>query len=224
MYNERLRGAMSMSLRRMYFLRLMLLCFCCLLLLPSAFSARALAYDDPIMITSQTDAVHFPAYIDFTISANDSVSPITQAMIYIAYKEMPNATPVEHNVTISRSARFMSLHWRENTGVDNFHYAGTPVEYYWVLQDSLNHQYTEPPQDFTVLDTRFSWQHLTQGLLQVNWYKRPLSFGQILLDKAQTSLTHISQVLGVDYCIRSISGCMRTISISMGRLRPALMN
>ena len=185
-----------MSLRRMYLLQLMLLCFCCLMLLPVAFSARVLAYNDPITITSQTDAVHFPAYIDFTMSANDSVSPITQATIYIAYKELPNATPVEHTVTISRPARFVSLRWHEDTGGDNFHYAGTPVEYYWVLQDSLNHQYTESPQDFTVLDTRFSWQHLSQGLLQVNWYKRPLSFGQILLAKAQTSLTHISQVLG----------------------------
>src|SRR5438128_1743136 len=114
MYNEWLRGAMSMSLR------LMMLCFCCLLFLPTALSARALAYDDPITITSRTDTVHFPAYIDFTMRANDSISPITQATIYIAYKEMPNATPVEHNVTISRPARFVSLHWHEDTGVDNF--------------------------------------------------------------------------------------------------------
>ncbi|TMB84401.1 MAG: hypothetical protein E6J44_08540 [Chloroflexi bacterium] len=185
-----------MSWRPIYFLRLLMLCLCGLFLLLIAFSSRAFAASNPITITYQTNAVHFPGSIDFTMTANDRDMPISQATLFIRFKDTPDAVPEQDNVTISHPAKFITLHWHEDTSGNNFHSPGTPVEYYWELQDGLNNQYFEPPQDFITIDTRFSWQHLSQGLLQVNWYNRSQVFGQVVLDRANTSLTDISQKLG----------------------------
>src|SRR5207245_9526468 len=99
----------------------------------------------------------------------DSESPITLATIYIAFKERPYAYSAPHQVPIKNPAATLTLKWHEDTSGDNFHSPGTPVEYYWVLQDSNGREHTQFPQDFTTIDTRFSWRHLSQGLLQVNW-------------------------------------------------------
>lgn len=183
--------------RPIYSLPLLLfcLCLCGSFLLSTTFSPRAFAAGSPITITYQTDSIHFPNYIDFTAIASDAAAPISQATFFITFKDTPDAIAEQQNVPVT-PGRSVTLHWRENTSGSNFHSPGTPVEYYWELQDSSNNQYSEAPQDFTTVDTRFSWQHLSQGLLQVNWYNRPLDFGQTVFNRANTSLQHISQNLG----------------------------
>src|SRR6266487_1087895 len=112
-------------------LRLLLVCLCGVLLLPIAFSARhVLAVSDPIMVTSESDTVYFPKYIDFTMSARDTNSSITQASIYITFKERPYASAVVHQVPISSPAQLITLHYHADTSGDNFHSHGTLVEYY----------------------------------------------------------------------------------------------
>lgn len=130
------------------------------------------------------------------MTANDKDAPITLAALFITFKDTPERLSEQHNIPISNPARSITLHWHKDTTGNNFHSPGTPVEYHWELQDSFNIQYSEAPQDFTTVDTRFSWQHLSQGLLQVNWYNRSRDFGQLVLSRANVSLAHISQVLG----------------------------
>jgi hypothetical protein len=191
-----LRGDTLMSLRPIHLIRFLLLFLCSFFLFPLAFSTKAFAAADPITVISESDVVHFPGSIDFTMTAKDTASSIVQAIIYITYKEPPYSFAKEHSITLIRPAQFVTVHWHEETSGDNFHTPGTPVEYNWVLQDSSNNFHTESPQDFKTLDTRYSWQHLSQGLLQVNWYNRPANFGQLLLNRANDSLNHISQTLG----------------------------
>jgi Peptidase MA superfamily len=185
-----------MSLRPVYLLRLLLLFLCSFFLLPMAFSAKAFAAADPITVTSQSDVVHFPGSIDFAMSARDTAGSIMQATIYITYKEAAYSIAQEHSVTLNRPARFVTVNWHEDTGGNNFHTPGTPIEYNWVLHDSANNYHTESPKDFTTIDTRYSWQHLSQDLLQVNWYNRSTDFGRLLLKQASDSINRISLVLG----------------------------
>lgn len=185
-----------MSLRPVHPIRLLLLFLCSFFLFPLAFSTRAFAAADPISVTSESDVIQFPSSIDFTMTAKDTASPIVQATIYITYKEPPYSFAKEHSITLITPARSVTVHWHEDTSGDNFHTPGTPVEYKWILQDSANNYHTESPQDFLTLDTRYSWQHLSRGLLQVNWYHRPAAFGQLLLNRANDSINHISQALG----------------------------
>ena len=189
-----------MFLRPIHLLRLMLLCFISMLLFSFSFalsSKPASAFASPITILAQSDTVHFPNYIDFSLTAVDNADAITSATIYITFKDTPYAGETEFPVTISHPAQRVTLNFRDDTSnTQNFHSPGTPVEYYWMLQDSAMRQSVALPQDFTTIDTRFLWQHLSHGLLQVNWYNRPADFGQLLLNKANDSVTHISQLLG----------------------------
>ncbi len=195
------------SVKSIYLLLLLLLCLCSLSIFSFAFTTKkALAFDNPISIVSHSDTVHFPNYIDFTMTANDTASTITTATLFITFNDVPYSNVMPNPVTISKPAQSMTLTFREDTSHEStFHSPGTPVAYYWVLQDSASHKFAELPQDFTTIDTRFQWQHLTQGLLQVNWYGHPTAFGQLLLNKADNSITHISSVLG--------SGLQHTINL-----------
>ncbi len=179
-------------------LSLLAVLFLCALLLSSVVVPRpAWAAGDPITVSSQTDTIHFPNSIDFDLSANDSSSTISQTIIAITFS-VPGYGNQEddHRLTVSPPTRNVTLHWREDTTGNNFYPVGTHVSYYWQLEDSAGHWHTDVTQRFTTIDTRFNWQHLSRGNLQVNWYNRSQDFGQTVLDKANSSLAHISTMLG----------------------------
>ena len=174
-----------MSRRSRCLLRLLLICLYSIVLLPIAFSTRhALAASDPITVTSEIDTINFPKYIDFTLSASDTSSLITQAYIYIAFKERPYAPSVEYQVAINNPAQTITLDYRANTTDNNFHSPGTRVEYHWVLEDKAGNWHTEATQNFTTIDTRFSWQQLSQGLLQVHWYNRSRELWTVIAEQS----------------------------------------
>jgi hypothetical protein len=192
------RGALPMSLRFVSFSRPILLCFCGVFLLSFSFSSIAFAQSkgSPIVVYSETDTLHFPSSIDFQIQAADASSPITEAIIYITYNNYSGAYPTQHVITFNNPQNNISTDWKENTTGDNFQTPGTPVQYYWVLQDSSGNHYTQATHSFTIIDSRFPWQHVSSGLLQVNWYDRSQAFGEFLLSRAENALNHISANLG----------------------------
>lgn len=147
-----------------------------------------------ITVQSRSYAVHFPGSIDFYATVSDSGSPIVRASLNLSVG--PDQNRELQNVQVARPQRNVTLHWREDTGGNHFLPAGTPISYYWQIWDSAGNTLTDASQSLTTIDTRFQWQHLTQGLLQVNWYGRTQSFGQMLLKQAGNSVAHISSVLG----------------------------
>lgn len=185
-----------MCLRSLHLLRMLLVSFCALSLVPIAFSATAHAASNAIQVTSQIDSVAFPKSIDFRLSAVDSSRNIVQAALYIASDDLTNSIPnTPHNATFQH-ARTITIDYYDDISGNNFITPGTPMQYYWILQDSAGNTYTGPTQYFMLLDSRFSWQHLTQGQVTVNWYNRPLDFGQTLLADATSDVNRISGVLG----------------------------
>ena len=177
-------------------LRLVILSFCAFLLYPIAFTSPAYAASDPITVTAQSDAINFPKSIDFTMNAVDSNSNITSATIFIMYNTDGYRAP--HNATItSNPGGSITALWHEDTSSSkNFEPPGTQVTYYWQLQDKVGYVHTENLQKFTTVDTRFTWQHLSEGMLQVNWYDRSQDFGQIMLNQTEASVNRISGTLG----------------------------
>ncbi len=176
---------------------LAILWLCMVLLSSVAFPHTAFATSSPITVTSETNTIHFPNYIDFEMSAQDASNAITRATISITFNVPGYRQPLLHNtVPIDHPARTVTLRWRQDTSGNNFYPPGTPVSYNWQLQDSGGYVYSDTVQNFTTIDSRFAWQHLSQGMLYVNWYNRPQAFGQVVRDRASASLAHISSVLG----------------------------
>jgi hypothetical protein len=176
--------------------RIFLVCFgICFLSLfaPFVLSAQALAASDPITIASQTDTITFPKGIDFQLNADDSSSPIVQATIVF---KIEGDNQQQQTLTVNPPTRAVTLHWHKDTTGDQFEPVGTSITYYWVLRDQASNVHMGTLQMLSQVDTRFNWQRLSQGNLQVNWYNRPQDFGQAVLQEASKDLAAISANLG----------------------------
>src|SRR5216683_7333459 len=194
--NTQIERSLLMRLRRHYRSLLLALCLCTLLLSPAAFAPRhAQASSSPITVSSRTYIVNFPNSIDLSVSASDPIGMIVRASLDIDLSEV-NLPPELHSVPIGKVGHTISTTWRENTSGANFVPPGSHVFYFWQFWDSAGNTLTDTPQHFATTDTRFQWLHLSQGLLEVNWYNRPLDFGRVMLAQASDSIKHISSVLG----------------------------
>lgn len=157
---------------------------------------HTLAFGGPITITSQSYSIHYPDFIDFTVSANDSAGTISSATISIIFGSQQDQEQDSGTARASLPAHAVTLHFKESTTGGNFHPAGTPVSYSWQIIDNLGNTYTGPLQQLTTIDSRFSWHQLSQGMLQVHWYNRSTDFGHIVLSQASDSINRISKTLG----------------------------
>src|SRR6266567_2060745 len=129
----------------------------------------------PITVTTRSQAVNFPNSINFDVTVTDTSSNITTATIFLSYYPhgiSAGSTDLHHDVPISHPARTITL------------------------QDSASHTFNAATQRFIEIDSRFTWQHLSQGKIQINWYNQPQNFGQVVLKHATDSLAHISKVVG----------------------------
>ncbi|HLG75923.1 MAG TPA: peptidase MA family metallohydrolase [Ktedonobacteraceae bacterium] len=179
--------------RRSYLLRMLLLCMYVCIFTVVFGSQRTFAADSPITITRQTVKADFPKALDFQMTAHDDSSTITEAQLHLSYNtDAPDET---HVVNAATAGATVTFHWHEDAAQNHFTPVGTIVSYSWLIHDTAGQEYNEPTQKFQVTDTRFNWQHLTQGAVQVNWYKRPTSFGQMLLTQVMASLKHITSAL-----------------------------
>ncbi|HLX55426.1 MAG TPA: peptidase MA family metallohydrolase [Ktedonobacteraceae bacterium] len=184
-----------MSLRRFPVALLMISSLLILFLMPLAAPRHALALsNDAITITSQSNSVQFPDAITFNVSASDAASTFVSATIVV---DLYGAQGAEtHALPITGSLHTLRLTWKENTTGNSFLPPGSPVNYYWQFSDKAGDTFNQSLQQITTIDTRFNWQHLSQGLLQVNWYYRSLDFGQAILSQASANIQRISNTLG----------------------------
>ena len=149
---------------------------------------------NPISVTSRTYSEHFPDYIDLKASVTDTAGSINQANIVLTFSA--GGESETHSVPLSKTGNAFVVSWREDTSHGHFIPPGVQVYYQWEFWDNANNSFTDAQQQFTMIDTRFNWQHLKQGMLQVNWYNRPLDFGQFVLENASASIQKISDTLG----------------------------
>src|ERR1700730_12731270 len=187
-----------MPLRRFFLISLMMSCLLTLFFAPLATPrhARALSHNanDAITITSQTYSVHFPDSITFNVSASDANSTFVSASIVV---NIHSSAGVEsHPLSIANSLRALRLTYKQDTSGNNFMPAGSAVYYFWRVTDKAGDTFGELMQQITTVDTRYNWQHLTLGRLQVNWYNRPSDFGQMILDTASGDIKNTGNKLG----------------------------
>lgn len=149
---------------------------------------------NPITVTSRTYSEHFPDYIDLAAKVQDSTGTIKQATLVLTFT--PDGTSENHSVPLNKQGNMYVASWREDTSHGHFVPPGVQVTYNWEFTDNSGYSLTDAQQHFTIIDTRFIWQHLTQGMLEVNWYNRDQNFGQTILNQASTSIHNISKTLG----------------------------
>jgi hypothetical protein len=176
-------------------LRLLLILLCVCIFSPFVAPTRVFAATSFLMVMDQSSTVNYPNSIDFQVTADDTGSNITQATIFIQYVGEIGYQR-QQQVQASPPANTVTFNWQEDTTGYYFAPPGTQISYYWQFLDSSGNRYNGQSQTFTVTDGRFNWQHMHQGLLQVNWYNRPASFGQAVMNQASTNIQRIGDDLG----------------------------
>lgn len=168
--------------------------FLCIAILSSSPVTRAA--DSPIQVNSRSNILMFPKAIDFKISVHDSRSSLVRATIYLAYKGFNYRE--SHQVNTTASVSTYTFEWHDDLTVNSDHFppVGTQISYYWTITDTAGNSYTDLAQTVNVIDNRFNWQHLSQGLYQINWYNRGADFGQMVLGKVDTDVQGVSHNLG----------------------------
>ena len=149
---------------------------------------------NPITVISRMYHEHFPDYIDLTANVQDSAGTINQATLVLTFN--PDGTSENHSVSVNKQGNVYVATWHEDTSHGHFVPPGVQVTYNWEFTDNVGNTLTDAQQQFTTIDTNFNWQHLSQGMLQVNWYNRDQIFGQTILDQASTSIHNIGKTLG----------------------------
>lgn len=178
--------------------------FYCLLIssalfLPYEYSYAASAVGvtgSAITVTQESTTLHYPGGIDFQLGARDTASMITQAIVYLKYNQDMSFSE-QHAVQPTTAAATIALSWHESTNSNQFNPVGTQISYYWMVLDSAGNSYTSVIQTFNVVDNRFQWQQLAQGMFRVHWYGQDTGFGQMLLAQVGGHIQRISQTLGV---------------------------
>jgi hypothetical protein len=177
------------------FLRFLLILLSSCIFLPLLNATPVLATTHALTITNQSNTIHYPGSIDFQVTADDPGNNITQATIFVQYLNIAGYQQ-QQQLQASPPANTVTFNWQENTTGYDFAPPGTQISYYWQFLDSAGNRYNSPNQIFTVTDGRFNWQQLHQGLIQVNWYNRPISFGQAVMSQVSTNIQRISNDLG----------------------------
>ncbi len=181
--------------RHIYSIQLAIAFLCASILSPILLIPHTFAATDPITVTAQTTTETFPTGIDFQVSVQDSTNIITNATLILSTSQ-PRYLQTERTVPVTTPQQILTLHWHEDTTNNNFIYAGTIINYKWQFNDNAGHLHIQSQQTLVVIDNRFAWQHLTQGLVQVNWYGQSSDFGQIVLSQSLNSVRRISANLG----------------------------
>ena len=149
---------------------------------------------NPITVISRMYHEDFPNYINLSADVQDSAGTINQASLVLTFN--PDGTSENHSVSLNKQGNVYVASWREDTSHGHFIQPGVQITYNWEFTDNAGNTLTDAQQQFTTIDTRFTWQHLALGMLQVNWYNRDQNFGQYVLDKASASIHSISKTLG----------------------------
>ena len=145
-----------------------------------------------ITITAQTQTFTYSSQITFQLHASDTSGTITKAGLEIKVPQL--GLDRQLNVPVEQPGSSIALTYRYDSSNDDLPPFG-PITYHWTLSDNAQHSLTGSNQHFDFADTRFTWQHLTQGDISIYWYNQSTSYGQNILDTAEKEATSIEQDL-----------------------------
>jgi hypothetical protein len=78
------------------------------------------------------------------------------------------------------------------------------VTYWWTIVSAADARLATEPQSFVYADNRFDWQTVSDGVVNVRWYRGDLQVAQNALDVAAAGLDRARQDVSVDALLQPI--------------------
>jgi len=171
--------------------------FLCLLLAifsPAIYPLLAQGQDQ-ITVSNSTIQENYPSSLTFSCHAQSSAS-ITDVRVEYQVEQMSFAQVTsEAEATFSPSTSVnasYTLNMQQYGQIP----PGVDIDYWWVVKDAAGDKLQTAPSHYVVVDSKHTWNTLTQGKINLYWYGQNQSFGQAAMSEAQTALSTIAADTG----------------------------
>lgn len=148
-----------------------------------------------ITVSNSTAEMNFPLSLNFSAQFKSNVN-ITGIRLEYQVQQMSFAQVTsEVYVTFTPSTAVnatYSLDMRKVGGLP----PGTLVDYWWKAKNANGDTLDTSPVQYQINDNRYSWHNLSQGKIDLFWYKGDNAFGQALMSAAQKALIKLANDTG----------------------------
>ena len=157
----------------------------------SVFAVTATAEGD-IVVARYTHQNDFPNQIRFSLEVSCS-SEIKRVLFY--YRIEPSLVLTYAFPEIKPGQRVTAEYiWNTQR---RYIPPGMHMTYYWVIEDAAGGKLKTEPTAFVVEDVRFRWQHLSDGNVNLHWYRGDRDFSATLMSFTQDALARLSEEAGI---------------------------
>ena len=161
---------------------------------PAIYPASAQAQSQ-INVSNSTVQGNYPNSLTFSCQVQDNTN-ITDIRLDYQVKQMSFADVTsEAEATFSQST---SVNATYTLNMEQYGQIpqGVVLDYWWTVKDAAGNKGETTPSQYTVIDNKHTWSTLTQGYINVHWYGQNQSFGQAIMNEAQTALSTINNDTG----------------------------
>ena len=158
-----------------------------------ALSSQAFAAGDTIKIVSEKSSARFPGDLVFNLEV-EGETDIVEVRLY--YRVPPSRIWTYTYPEIIPSRHVEASFNLEISGVQYIP-PGSDVEYYYAIEDSRGNVLETSTERFVYVDTRFSWQNIAVGPLNLFWHDLSEERVKDVAQQVEESLAEISSLLRV---------------------------
>jgi hypothetical protein len=166
----------------------MLLAICTILgiALPSPAGAQG-----TLAVVKSAAEVKYPLQVNFSLSAKSSVT-ISDIRLRYSVEQDSFAEVTSETYLSFTPASAVNAQWTMDMKRIGGFPPGTVIRYWWVIKDASGARIETPPSRVDFEDNRYSWQNLTEGLVNLYWYSGGTAFAKEVMAVAQEALTRLS--------------------------------
>jgi len=169
---------------------------CCLLLAAVCTASRpVLAQQQAISVSNGSVRPDYPNSLTFSCEAKSN-SNITDIRLeyqvqQVSFAQVTAEAKVDFTPSSSVNGAY-TLNMLQSGQIP----AGTDITYWWIAQDATGDKTESTKYDYVVVDNRHTWNTLTRGKIHLLWYGQNQSFGDAVMNEAQTALSTLATDTG----------------------------
>jgi hypothetical protein len=152
---------------------------------------------DGIKVTGSKAEVNFPLQLNFSLKAQ-SESAITDIRLRYNIDQESFATVTAEAYVVFAPASTVDVQYaldmRKTGGLP----PGVKLNYWWVIKDAAGGKVETEPTSILFNDTRYKWQEIHDGPVNIYWYSGSTEFAYELMFSAKEALDKLAQDTGAE--------------------------
>jgi Peptidase MA superfamily len=150
----------------------------------------------PIVVTNEGVTTSFPDSITFSVDAQSAANIEKATLIYGTNGRSCQTGGSQQTIDFELETA-VSLEWEWELKRSGSLPPGTAVWWQWEIEDAVGNQLLTERQELPIEDARFSWDKISDNGITVYWIRGNESFGQEILNTADTALDRLSDNMGI---------------------------